>query len=95
MFEKTVKHTDSFVVELPIIFPCLFTRMILNQPLEIVHLEYAPNKKAEPLTLDYRLFIGTHVPDIVVIKYQDQYSSLSKSNRKDVLFELVEVSKAI
>lgn len=31
-----------------------------------MQIEEDPNKKADPLTLDYRLFFGTHVPDIMV-----------------------------
>lgn len=65
-----------------------------------MHTVEAPNKKAGALTLDYMLFIGTRVPDIIVTKYQGEviggkYSPVSKATRKDVLLELIKVSKAL
>ncbi|XP_058747186.1 uncharacterized protein LOC131620197 [Vicia villosa] len=98
VFEKIMKHVDAFAVKLPITFPCLLTRIILNQQPEIVHLEKAQYKNAGPLKLDYMLFVGAHVSNIVVRRYQGQSvygnsSPLSNSTRKDVLVELIEVSK--
>lgn len=72
VFDQTMKHVDSFVVKLPVTFPCLITGIILNQHPNIVHVEEIKNKKAVPLTLDYRLFVGAHVPNIVVSRNQDK-----------------------
>lgn len=89
IFEKTMKYAKSFVVKLPITFPYLLTRIILNQHPKIMHLEEALSKKEGSLTLDYRLFVRTRVLEIVVSKHQDQSvvrnsSPLSKSSKKDV-----------
>lgn len=57
------------------------------------------NKKPLPLTLNKKLIVGTHVLDIMV-KHHGQTvggisSPTSKATRKDVLSELMEVSKAL
>lgn len=98
VFEQTMKRVNSFVVKLPIVFPCLLIGIILNQHPEVVHPKEAQNKKAVPLTFDYRQFVRTHVPDIAVTNHQDQYvvgnsSPLSKYTKKDVLLKLMKVSK--
>lgn len=100
VFDQTMKHVDSFVVKLPIAFPCLISGIIFNQHPNIVNTTETPNKKAGPLTLNYRLFVGTHVPDIVVKKHQVEaivgdYSPVSITTIKDVLLDLIEVSKAL
>ncbi|CAI8590816.1 unnamed protein product [Vicia faba] len=53
-----------------------------------------------PPTLDYRLFIGMCVLDIVVPRNKSHaasgdFSSMSKSTKEDVLHELMEVSKTL
>lgn len=95
-----MKHDDSFSMNLPTIFPCLLTSIILNQHHEVVHPEEAQSKKAVPLTFDYRLFVERHVPRIMVTKHQDQSdvgnsSPLYKSTINDVLLELMEVLKSL
>ncbi|MCI15858.1 envelope-like protein, partial [Trifolium medium] len=55
-------------------------------------------KKPAPLTFDYRLFVGSHVPDIVISKTHDgtgTSASLTKATKDEVLAELLEVSKAL
>ncbi|KAI5421847.1 hypothetical protein KIW84_045330 [Lathyrus oleraceus] len=74
--------------------------IILSQHPEVVHPEEAQSKKAVSLTFDYKLFVGIHVLYILVTKYQDQSVvgnsyQLSKSTKKDVFLELMEVSKAL
>ncbi|PNX63879.1 hypothetical protein L195_g061840, partial [Trifolium pratense] len=64
------------------IFPCLITEIILSQHLEILQLGEVQAKKLAPLTIDYRLFVGTS-------------NSLSCSTKNQVLDELIEVSKAL
>lgn len=68
VFDQTMNHVDPSVVKLPIYFPCLITGIILNQHPNIKHAEEIKNKKEVPLTLDYMLSVGTHVPYIVVSK---------------------------
>ncbi|KAI5427904.1 hypothetical protein KIW84_033073 [Lathyrus oleraceus] len=100
VFEQTLEHDAYFNVKLPITLHFLLNGIILNQHPEVVNPKEAQSKKAVPLTYDYKLFIQTHVPYIVVTKYQDRYvvgnsSTLSKSTKKDVFLELMQVSKAI
>jgi hypothetical protein len=47
---------------------------------------------------DYKLFVGSHVPDFVIFKGKDivgTSSSLTKATKYEVLAELLEVSKAL
>ncbi|XP_050909854.1 uncharacterized protein LOC127123693 [Lathyrus oleraceus] len=62
----TMKHVDSCAVILLKAFPCLLTRIILNQYPEVLHPQETPNKKVESLTLDKKMFVGTHLPYIMV-----------------------------
>lgn len=94
MFDQTLKYSDSFVVKLPIKFPSLLTRIILNQHPKVVHPEEAQSKKAVSLTFDYRLFSGARFLDTIETKHQDQVddgnsSPLSTSTKNDVLLELM------
>ncbi|XP_050896246.1 uncharacterized protein LOC127102984 [Lathyrus oleraceus] len=66
IFEQVLKQTFSNAVNMHICFPSLICGIILNQhpgilfPIDIV------NKREYPLSLNYKLFAGTHVPDIVM-----------------------------
>lgn len=100
MLNQTMKHVDSYEVKLPIDSPCLITRIVLNQHPNIVHAKEIKNKKPGALTLDYMLIVGTHLPYTVMTRNQGQAvyknsSCVSKSIKKDVLHELMEVSKAL
>ncbi|MCH94692.1 envelope-like protein, partial [Trifolium medium] len=56
------------------------------------------NKKPLPLSIDYKLLVGTHVPDIVIPKRKDvagTSGSLPKATKDGVLAELMEVSKVL
>lgn len=93
-----MNHDDSFVMKLPITFPFLITRIILNQHHEVVHPEEGQYKNVGPFTLDYKMFVGTHVLGIIMTKHQGQVangnsSPIFKATRKDVLLKLMEVSK--
>ena len=95
-----MKHVGSYVVKLPIAFPCFITGINLKQHPNIMHTKESLNKKVGPLTLDYKLFVRTHVPYIVVSRNQDKAadgnsSPLSKSTKMDIMLELKEVSKAL
>lgn len=97
VFDQTVKHADSFTVKLPIIIPYLIIVIILKQHPEVSHPQETPRKKTGPLNLDRKMFVRTHGPYIMV-KHQGQTvgensSYLSKATKKDVLYELMEVSK--
>ncbi|MCI37376.1 envelope-like protein, partial [Trifolium medium] len=93
-------HVESYVVKLPIAFPCLITKIILSQHPTILHPEEVQSKKPLQLAFNYRLFAGTHVPDIVVSNRNDKDDAgtsapLTKSTKDEVLSELIEVSKAL
>jgi hypothetical protein len=74
-----------------IAFPSLITEIILRQYLDILHPEEETRvRRPAHLTFDYRLFVGTHVPDIVISKVQDSVGispSLTKANKDEVLAE--------
>lgn len=99
VFNQTMKHVNSFVVNLPITFPFLIIGIILKQHRNIVHAEEMKNMKPLPLTLGKKPFVGRHVPETMV-KHQGQTpggssSLVSKATKKDVLLELIEVSKSM
>jgi hypothetical protein len=55
-------------------------------------------KKLAPLTFDYKLFVGSHVPDIMITKDQDTAgasSSLTKTSKDDILAKLKEISRSL
>lgn len=95
-----MKHSDSYAVKLHIIFPCLITCIILKQHPNTVHADEIKSKNPCPLTLEYIVFAGTHVPNIMVPRnkihtYNEIFSSMSKATKEDILHELFEVSKGL
>ncbi|XP_057418508.1 uncharacterized protein LOC130712704 [Lotus japonicus] len=67
VFEQTLKHAGSYAVRLPSLFPCLLSEIIVQQHPHNPHVVRAnepQGKKPMPLKFAYRLFSGTHVPDI-------------------------------
>ncbi|KAL5165706.1 hypothetical protein HKD37_18G050788 [Glycine soja] len=65
IFDQTVKHSESFAVKLPIAFPTVLCGIMLSQhPNMLNHID-SVMKRESPLSLHYKLFEGTHVPDIV------------------------------
>ncbi|MCH82681.1 envelope-like protein [Trifolium medium] len=93
-----MKHADTFAIKGPIAFPCLITEIILSQHPDILQPGEAQTKKPAPLTFDYMLFVGKHVPDIVIPKAQDvagTSASVTKATKNEVLAKLMEISKAL
>ncbi|XP_057436544.1 uncharacterized protein LOC130728970 [Lotus japonicus] len=66
VFYQTLKHASSYAVRLPILFPCLLSKLIVKQQPHVVRAGEPQGKRPMPLKFDYRLFVGTHVPDIVL-----------------------------
>lgn len=66
MFNHTMKHVDTFPVNLPIAFPYLIPGIILKQHPKILHPQDSPHKKVGPLTLDKKFFMGIDIPKIMV-----------------------------
>ncbi|MCI23382.1 envelope-like protein [Trifolium medium] len=98
VFNLTMKQAKSFAMKLPIAFPSLITEIILSQHPDILHPGEIESKKLLPLSLDYKLLVGKHVPDIVIPKRKDvagTFGSLPKTTKYGVLAELMEVSKAL
>ncbi|KAL5191479.1 hypothetical protein HKD37_04G010752 [Glycine soja] len=65
IFDQTVKHSESFAVKLPIAFPTVLSGIMLSQHPNILNYTDSVMKRESPLSLHYKLFEGTHVPDIV------------------------------
>ncbi|KAH1193171.1 hypothetical protein GmHk_19G054270 [Glycine max] len=65
IFDQTVKHSESFAVKLPIAFPTVLCGIMLSQHPNMLNNIDSVMKRESPLSLHYKLFEGTHVPDIV------------------------------
>ncbi|XP_050876264.1 uncharacterized protein LOC127079959 [Lathyrus oleraceus] len=68
IFEQVLKQTFSTVAKMPICFPSLICGIILNQHPGILFPINSVKKNESPLSFHYKLFVGTHVPDIVQLK---------------------------
>ncbi|XP_057444347.1 uncharacterized protein LOC130736545 [Lotus japonicus] len=96
VFEQTLKHADTCVVKLPVSFPSLLTEIILQQHPQIIRADEVAMPKGVPITLDHRLFMEPHVPDIVVSASRTSSPApVSKSGTKVIIAELQESSKAL
>ena len=94
VFEKTLKHGESFDVKMPIAFPCLLTEMIISQYPNILKDNEEEFPKSYPLSFDYRLFAGTHIKDIEVqsAKESGHSGSISEPIKENILSELIDTS---
>jgi hypothetical protein len=95
-----MKHAEPYAVKLPIAFRCLITDIILIHHPTILNSDEFQSKKPLPLLFNYKLFAGSHVPDIVINNMNKEdntgtYVPLSKCTKAEVLAELMEVSKAL
>ncbi|XP_057452952.1 uncharacterized protein LOC130744818 [Lotus japonicus] len=92
VYEQTLKLAGSFAVKLPILFPCLLSRLIVHQYPNIVRAEEPLGKKPLPLMFDYRLSVGTRVPDIMLSAAKGTLKSSGTkahgSSKEDVWTEL-------
>ncbi|XP_050914790.1 uncharacterized protein LOC127129695 [Lathyrus oleraceus] len=66
IFDQTLKHAGSFGVKGPIAFPSLICGIILNHFPNILTENDSVKKRDSPMTFNHKLFLGTHVPDIVM-----------------------------
>ncbi|XP_057418575.1 uncharacterized protein LOC130712775 [Lotus japonicus] len=66
VFEQTLKHADTCAMKLPVSFPYLLTEIILQQHPQIIKADEVSMPKGVPITLDHRLFMEPHVPNIAV-----------------------------
>ncbi|XP_050896373.1 uncharacterized protein LOC127103134 [Lathyrus oleraceus] len=66
IFDQTLKHAGSFSVKGPIAFSSLICGIVLNQfPNILIENDYM-KKRDNPMSFNHKLFLGTHVPDIVM-----------------------------
>ncbi|XP_050909135.1 uncharacterized protein LOC127122905 [Lathyrus oleraceus] len=66
IFDQTLKHAGSFSVKGPIAFPSLICGIVLNQFPNILTENDSVKKRDIPMYFNHKLFLGTHVPDIVM-----------------------------
>jgi hypothetical protein len=94
-----LNHADTYVVKLPIAFPCLLTELILSQHPDILKEQEHQVPSGPPLTVSYRLFTGTHVQDIVLPPGKSKADAASTSqdigSSTDVLTKLKAVSATL
>ncbi|XP_050895637.1 uncharacterized protein LOC127102296 [Lathyrus oleraceus] len=66
IFDQTLKHAGSFSVKGPIAFPSLICGIVLNQFPNILIENDSVKKRDSPISFNHKLFLGIHVPDIVM-----------------------------
>jgi len=92
VFEKTMKHAQSFIVKMPIAFPSIICGVILSQHPGILTENDVACKRESPLSLHHKLFQGTNVTDIVITSINENASSTSKEG---ICKELKAMSKTL
>ncbi|XP_050909074.1 uncharacterized protein LOC127122839 [Lathyrus oleraceus] len=92
IFEHVLKQAFSNSAKMLICFPSLIYGIILNQHPGILLLIDSMKKKDYPLSLDYKLFAGTHVPSIVITSSQVPGSATFK---KSFIAQLKETCKEL
>ncbi|MCH99359.1 envelope-like protein, partial [Trifolium medium] len=92
IFEQTIQHARTLSVKMPIAFPTLLCGIILSQQPGILVSTDVACKRESALSLDYRLFEGTHVSDIATTSVKKPAGVLT---RKQMIADLKDVSKAL
>ncbi|XP_058769269.1 uncharacterized protein LOC131643133 [Vicia villosa] len=65
IFDQTMKHVGSYSVKGPIAFPFVICGILLNQYPNILSENDSVCKRESAISFHYKMFQGTHVPDIV------------------------------
>ncbi|XP_050902478.1 uncharacterized protein LOC127114129 [Lathyrus oleraceus] len=87
IFDQTLKHAGSFSVKGPIAFPSLICGIVLNQfPNILIENDYV-KKRDSPMSFNHKLFLGTHVPDIVMTS--GETSRVSNQPRKAAVIAML------
>ena len=94
IFDQTLKHAGSYAVKGPIAFPSLLCGIVLAQYPDILVEKDTVCKRAPALGLHYKLFQGTHVPDIVMTSAETS-TVKSHSKKTDVIAVLKETCKEL
>lgn len=92
VYEKTLKHAQTYDVNLPIAFTTIICGVILSQHSGILVSTDVVSKRESPLSLHYKLFGGKHVTKIVMTSDRGATSSTSNAG---ILSELKEMSKTL
>ncbi|XP_058762484.1 uncharacterized protein LOC131635869 [Vicia villosa] len=94
IFDQTKKHARSYSVKGPIAFPSIICGIIVNQDPNILSENDYVCKRESAISFHYKLFQGTHVPDIVATS-----TGTSKDNtttrKADVIAMLRETCKEL
>ncbi len=94
IFDETVMHGKSHAVKMPIAFPTLICDIILNQHPGICTEADVPKRMESDLSLDYRLFEGTHAADIVApVAAHNARQPTNILTRDQIIVDLKEVSR--
>ncbi|XP_058775487.1 uncharacterized protein LOC131649745 [Vicia villosa] len=94
IFDQTMKHAGSFSVKGQIAFPSLLCGIILNQYPNILNEYDIVCKSESPLAFHYKLFQGTHVPDIVMTSVGTSKSG-ALARKEEVIAMLKETCKEL
>ncbi|KAH1228929.1 hypothetical protein GmHk_10G028821 [Glycine max] len=85
--------TESFAVKLPIAFPTVLCGIMLSQHPNILNNIDSVKKRESPLSLHYKLFEGTHVPDIV--STSGKAAASGAVSKDDLIAELKDTCKVL
>ena len=94
IFDQTLKHAGSYAIKGPIAFPSLLCGIVLAQYPDILVERDTVCKRAPALGLHYKLFHGSHVPDIVMTSAETS-TVKTQSKKSDVIAVLKETCKEL
>jgi hypothetical protein len=94
IFEQTMKHAESYAIKGPIAFPSLLCGIIIDQYPDILVEKDSVCKRAPALGFHYKLFQGTHVPDIVMTSVETS-NVKTNSKKADVIVVLRETCREL
>ncbi|XP_050916391.1 uncharacterized protein LOC127131520 [Lathyrus oleraceus] len=94
IFYQTLKHAGSFSVKGPIAFLSLICGIVLNQFPNILTENDSVKKKDNPMSFNHKLFLGTHVPDIVMTSGETSRVS-NQPGKVDVIAMLKETCREL